>query len=106
MTTNVANKATDFQDYAFTHHALQRMSMRRVPSSKVNLVLTYGRKTHTRGAIIYVIGKKEISQCAAFGIDLSELDGLQVVCSNEGAVITVYRNRDLRGLRPRQRRGH
>lgn len=106
MKSNVANKTIEFEDYALTQHALQRMDMRGFSSSEVNLAITFGRNVHTRGAIIYVVGRKEISLCAAFGIDLSDLDGLQVVCSNDGAVMTVYRNRDLRGLRPRRRRMH
>jgi hypothetical protein len=106
MEANVAIQNIEFEDYAFTQHARWRMDMRGFSSSDVNKVLAYGRKVHVRGAVIYAMGRKEISQCAAVGIDLSGLDGLQVVCTNDGVVLTVYRNRDFRGLRPRHRRMH
>ena len=106
MKTNVANKDIDFEDYALTQHAQQRMDVRGFSSADVNQVLAYGRRVHTRGAIIYAVGRKEISLCESFGIDLSNLDGLQVVCSTDGAVVTVYRNKDFRGLRPKRRRTH
>jgi hypothetical protein len=106
MNSNVASKDIDFEDYTLTQHALQRMGTRGLSSSEVSLVLAYGRQVHTRGAMIYVVGRKEISRCAAFGIDLSELDGLQVICSTGGTILTVYRNRDFRGLRPRRRGYH
>lgn len=68
------------------------------------MVLCYGRLTHTRGAIIHVIGRKEVERYSRDGLDLSEAEGVHVVCSYEDAILTVYRNRDLRGLRPRSRR--
>lgn len=106
MNENVANNDISFADYALTQHALQRMGARGFSSADVNLVLAYGRKVHTRGASIYVIGRKEIAECSHYGVDLSSLDGVQVVCSPEGAIMTVYRNRDFRSLRPRRRRIH
>ncbi len=106
MKSNVASKDIEFEAFGLTHHAQQRMDMRGFSSSDVNQVLLYGRRVHVRGAVIYAVGRKEIAQYAELGIDLSDLDGLQVVCSNDGAIITVYRNRDFRGLRPKRRRMH
>lgn len=106
MKTNVAIKDVDFEAYVLTEHAQRRMDMRGFSSSDIYQVLLYGRKVHVRSAVIHALGRKEISQCAAVGIDLSGLDGLQVVCANDGTVITVYRNRDFRGLRPKRRRMH
>ena len=40
------------------------------------------------------------------GVELSSVEGVQVVCTDSGSILTVYRNRDLRGLRPRSRRAH
>jgi len=106
MKSNVAIKDIDFEDYVLTQHAHQRMGMRGFSSADISLALAYGRKIHVRGAAIYAVGRKEISQCAEFGIDLSDLEGLQVVCANDGTVMTVYRNRDFRKLRPKSRRLH
>lgn len=64
----------------------------------------YGRVV--RGS--YVIGSREVKRYRAYGIDLSPFEGIQVVTKPNEAVLTVYRNRDLRRLRrddhPRRRR--
>lgn len=82
-----------------TRHAAERMYSRRLSTSAVNLVLCYGREVHVRGAVVYAIGQNEVSLAKECGIDLREFDGLHVVCSREGAILTVYRNRSLSGLR-------
>ncbi len=86
-----------------THHALERMQTRRVSEEAIHMVLAYGRLSYIRGAAIYVIGRREIERYRTNGTDLSEFEGLLVVCSPVGAVITVYRNSDFRGLRPGRR---
>jgi hypothetical protein len=85
-----------------TYHAWSRMSRRGLSPQALRLVLSYGRVVYTRGATIYAIGRKEIARWRD-EIDLSDLEGVQAVCGDE-SVITMYRNRDLRGLRPRTRR--
>lgn len=65
----------------------------------IDLALTWGREHHTRGAKIYAIGRKEVEEAAAHGVDLRQLEGLQVVtCDNR--IVTTYRNQDFKGLRP------
>lgn len=72
--------------------------------------LLHGRSVHVRGAEIFAIGRAEIRSQSAKGPDISAYEGIQVVCSPAGDVLTVYRNHDFRGLRrrrrPRHRRGH
>jgi hypothetical protein len=89
--------------YELTRHAWERMCGRGFSTAAIGLVLDYGRAMHTRGATIYVVGRKEVERHRRDGLDLSSVEGVQVVCANDDAVITVYRNRDLRGLRPRAR---
>jgi hypothetical protein len=91
-------------EYSLTRHAWERMGGRGVSPDAIGMVLNYGRAAHTRGATIYVVGRKEVRRYRQDGIDLAALEGLQVVCADNGAILTVYRNRDLRGLRPRSRR--
>ena len=83
-----------------TRHAEVRMRQRRIRRDAVEAALDYGRMVHTRGAVVYGIGHKEVDRYQAEGIDLSEYDGVQVVCSLHNEVITVYRNRNFRRLRP------
>jgi hypothetical protein len=34
------------------------------------------------------------------GVDISDLEGWHIVCGHSGAILTVYKNRSLRRLRP------
>lgn len=84
-------------------HGTQRMSQRGINLSDVDQVMAYGRVVYTRGAAVYVIGRKEVTYWKEQGVELEELEGVQVVvCGN--LVVTVYRNKDFSGLRPRRRR--
>ena len=86
-----------------THHARARMCGRRMSADVVLGVIAYGRIAHVRGATIYAVGRKEVSQFSEASTDLEDMEGVHVVCSRDGAVMTVYRNHDFRGLRPRSR---
>ena len=95
-----ANQATVGIDGQLTKHALERMTARALNSEAVQAAFDYGRVVHVRGAEIYAIGRREIEFYANRGIDLRLFGGVQVVCSPEGAILTVYRNKNFRGLRP------
>ena len=84
-----------------TCHAEERMWARSITAIAVDAALIYGRVAHVRGAEIHALGRKEVEFLASEGIDLGRYEGVQVVCSAEGTIITVYRNSDFRGLRPR-----
>lgn len=83
-----------------TKHALERMRDRHIRNSDIDDVLTYGRDIHIRGAIIYVVGIKEVKLYKTMGVNLDRCEGIHVVCSRTGAVLTAYRNHDFRGLKP------
>lgn len=83
-----------------TRHACERMIERRVSASALEHVLDYGREVHVRGATVYAIGRNEVARYELEGVDLAAFSGIQVVCAHDGRVLTVYRNRDFRGLRP------
>ena len=88
----------------FTDHALERMRRRGIRRDQIAQVLDHGRHVNVRRADIFVVGRKEVRDCLNRGLQLSEVQGLHVVCaSDSGAVITAYRNSDLRGLRSRRR---
>jgi hypothetical protein len=88
---------------AMTEHAQIRMSSRRLSESAVQVALAHGREVHTRGAMLFAIGKKEVAKARRDGTDISRFEGVHVVCTSDGCILTVYRNRDLRGLRPSRR---
>ena len=93
-------------DYDVSRHAWQRMSGRSLSPDTIRRVINFGRIKYGRGATIYAVGRKEVEQFEHDGIDLSSDEGVHVVCSNSGMIITVYRNHDFRGLRPRHRCTH
>jgi hypothetical protein len=88
-----------------TRHATARMTHRGVSDGAVETVIEYGRTVYTRGAVIHAIGRREVEHYRQEDIDLSDCEGLQVVCSTDGAVMTVYRNHSFRGLRTGLGRG-
>jgi len=98
------NKQSEIDGQRVTRHARERMDSRGLTSKKVQRVLNYGRIAYVRGAAIYAVGRKEIERFSREGVDLSDIEGVHVVCVS-GTILTVYRNRRLRGLRPRGRRG-
>ena len=88
-----------------SRHAFDRLEQRNIKAEAVEAVLDYGREVFTRGAVVHAIGQREIRLWAREGVDLSRYDGMQVTCSHDGNVITVYRNRNFRGLRGNLGRG-
>ncbi len=82
-----------------TKHARKRMGARRLSPEAVQAALEHGRIIRVRGAEIYAVGRKEVEKLSREGIDLSQFEGVQVVCSPDGAILTVYRNRDLSRIR-------
>lgn len=83
------------------------MAQRGITDEMVAQVLEYGRQVFSRGAIISVVGRKEVYRLHARGIDISHLEGLHVVCPTDkfGMVTTVYRNRNQIGVKPNMGRG-
>lgn len=90
--------------YRVTHHAWSRIHSRGLGDRAVSAALRYGRVVHIRGAEIHAIGRREVRAFALQGLDLTAWEGVQVVCSPNGDIVTAYRNHDFRGLRPRRRR--
>jgi len=98
---NISARGFQIKDsIPLTNHARNRMNARNLPSEAVCSALQYGRVVYARGAAIHVIGRKEVHKYKKEGVNLSAYEGVQVLCSpKDGTVITVYRNRNFRGLR-------
>jgi len=89
---------------ALTMHACTRMQQRGIRISDVQQVLRYGRCIHARGVEFHVVGHKEVERWASQGVQLAHLAGLQVLATQEGIVITTYRNHDLHAIQAQPRR--
>ena len=103
--TDTARTEALTDDYHLSKHAWRRMCGRRFCPAAIDAALTYGRDSYVRKAVVYAIGRAEVRHFAREGIDLRRFEGLQVLCSHDGVVLTAYRNNDFRGLRPTRRRG-
>lgn len=93
--------------FSLTRHSNRRKDQRGITDEMIVQVLEHGRQIFTRGAIACVVGRKEVRRQNQFGIDISNLDGIHVICPTDkfGTVITAYRNRDLSGVKPNMGRG-
>lgn len=89
--------------FRITKHAEQRMQQRGVSAEQVIGALAYGRRVFAKGAVYFVMGYREVNRCRELGLDFRSAQGVQVVCSHDGSVKTVYRNGEMprRGRRPR-----
>jgi hypothetical protein len=97
-------RTTHLRSFRLSCHARLRTNARRFGVAAVEAALAYGRVVYIRGAEIHAIGRKEVLRFRQRGIDLRRFEGIQVVCRpGVGVVLTVYRNRDFRGLRPRRK---
>ena len=98
------NQSECRDSYLLTEHARKRMFSRGLSTAAIEAGLEWGRTVHVRGAEIHAIGRREVTRASREGVDLARLAGLQVVCQANGAILTVYKNKDFRSLRPRRRR--
>lgn len=68
------------------------MDQRRITAADISAVMKYGRLFYARGAVYHVLGRREIKRLLPI-VELQHLDGVHVICSHEGIVITVYRDK-------------
>ncbi len=90
-----------WSEFSLSRHAERRLNGRRLGAAAVTAAMLFGREVHTRGATVRAIGRKEVARSRLDGIDLQRFEGIQIVCAPDGTVITCYRNRDFRHLRPK-----
>jgi len=84
-----------------TLHAADRCRARGIRPEAIEAVIEFGKHRRIRGADVYTLGWREVRFCARYGIDLSGWEGIEVVCSHDGRVLTTYRNKNPRAFRDR-----
>lgn len=84
-----------------TRHAVDRSRTRHISPLMIDAVLLHGRLRRDRGAEIYTLGWREVRHWGELGIDLAREEGIEVVVSHGGRVITVYRKPKLSARRDR-----
>lgn len=88
---------------SLTTHATIRMQQRGISSTALLAVLEYGRRIYAKGLAYYVLGHKEVALYAERGVNLSNFEGLQVLVSEGGIIVTTYRSRDLHAIKVQTR---
>ena len=81
-------------------HALVREGQRGISKKQVMLAYKYGRVIHAKRAVYRVIGNKEIEKYGSIEKKKKNMNGIQLVMSSKGTVLTTFRNKDLRKVRP------
>lgn len=83
------------------------MSARHISAAAVLATLCNGRIVRTRGAEIHILGRRQVTLAGRRGLDVSAHEGVHVICSPMGRILTVYRNRNPRRIRAQRvrRRG-
>lgn len=79
-----------------TQHAQTRMAQRGISFDDISLVLDYGKEMFTKGAIYYILTKKNIvkHQKSEPRLKFKKLSGLRVIVSTRDySVITAYRSK-------------
>ena len=104
MSTALAALPPTLGSFSLTKHAVERMVTRSISRTAIEAALEFGRCVEIRGAQIFAIGRKEVERFRRDGVDLGEFEGTQVVVTDSGAVMTVYRNSDFKSLRTHRRR--
>ncbi len=82
-----------------TTHAITRMAQRGFNDDQIALVLKYGRAIYAKRIVFHVVGRKEVAYFAKKGVDLRDVEGIQLLTKADGVLITVYRNHDLKNIK-------
>ena len=90
--------------YRMSAHAMKRMYRRGLNLDLIAETLSRGEVNYDRGAKHFRIGRRTAAEIRAEGGPADRLEGLHVIVSTDGNVLTVYRNRDFR--RPRKTHRH
>ena len=100
MLSNICD-ATNDVNFHLSKHAQLRMSQRSIDLKQIEQVLSYGRMIHSRRARFYIVGKKDTKRLSKTGISTQGLENMQVLVEEKSnTIITVYRNKNFRHIRP------
>ena len=76
-----------------TEHAKRRANSRGISESTIELVISIGRYAYGNNAIYFWLGKKEVKKYIKIIPNITKYEGVVVVASLDGDVITTYKNR-------------
>lgn len=90
--------------FNYSWHAAQRSTQRGIDKDMVAHAFRYGYRFHHHGAIYYRIGRKEIKRYSAICPDLKKMNGIHVVTSLNGKILTLFRNKTFKRIGTNKRK--
>jgi hypothetical protein len=93
-------------DAVLSNHARRRSAQSNLCDADVDLVCRYGILERRTGVRFYFMRKREVKRYRGLEPRLDKLEGLVMVMSPDGVVITFYRNsKALRSIRRKHKFG-
>lgn len=87
-------------DVRWTDHAALRLAQRGISGCAVEAALDWGRPQRQRGGrVVYHLGNRAVRRALRCGVDLRQFQGVAVVLSGDGFVVTVYKGTPRRRFR-------
>lgn len=80
-------------DAKLSHHARQRSAQSNLLAHDLELVRRYGVLEHRTGVLFYFVRRRDVHRYRTVEPRLARLEGVVMIQSLDGVVITVYRNR-------------
>ena len=80
----------------FTRHGWERFSERAIRREGLHAALKHGRRTFSAGCEVFFLGRREVAEARANGLDLSRHMGIHVVVDPSGTVVTTFRSQQRR----------
>ena len=88
-----------------TGHGAERQRRRGITDDQLDFTLRYGTRLHVTGAVLYYLRRRDIPLWVGAEY-AARVHGTVAVVSQEGALVTTYRNpKILHRLKKRPRRG-
>lgn len=90
--------SSNAQKLGYSLHANIRAKQRGFTPKQVATIIRFGRKNHQAGAIYYSIGHKEIKRYYKQAPFLQDMNGMHIVMSLDGTILTMFRNRNFKKI--------
>lgn len=82
----------------YSEHAIRRSYGRSISGEAVEATLDYGRFYWNQGSMVYRLDRRSIAKAKSQGVNLQAHEGIHVVLSSDGIVLTAYRNRNCKRM--------
>ena len=82
----------------YTDHAMRRRYGRSISDDAINATLDFGRRYWNHGSMVYRLDRRSVAKAKEQGHNIREHEGIHVVLSRDGIILTAYRNRNCKRL--------